>query len=289
MIENNSKSNDRVSVYLQEQNLRACKLLNKKNSFFYFSMVLCGVITLVIAWVIESNTRGVVKMPDCVSVGYLLLIVLIIGLIALISVFVDYLFLYKNARPRRFWMISGGLLLNNSYELCSLNRQKIMYQQYLNCNGVEDVVSKKLVAGKVISEKFSKFLYSIMVLLIGTIFALKNTNIYLYVLSIIIVFWIGIGVLLILLFDKIKEKYVYFIARLSKFLYKCKLINNYENFYNNRIAKFVYYGSELRANRLNVIVQTLANIVVRFLKHLILRLFVVKLPRNNFEKYRVIP
>ena len=266
-------SSNRLDNYYKMQYFRVKDVLTKKNNFFCFSLFLLSVMVMIITWIIESNINGVENnIFDNINVSYIYLIITTMIFIPFLSIVIDYLFIFKKLKKRRFSSILGGHIVQVYYNNCCFfgGVGNFVFLEYLNSSNIDDDFAKDMVSVKTLANKISNLVYSLLALVIGSIFVLDKTNILLYVLSIIIVI-VGIFFILgVFCFNSFKEKYLIFFGRLCKFLYKHKIIKNYEKVYNNMVAKIMYYGSALKVNKGYLVVNIVIGFIKKLLKHTLL-------------------
>ncbi len=286
MIKNNDnqktfKQKRQDELILKKQ--RTYNVLSNKNSWFYFSIILISVLSLALSWVIESNTYGVVNnIIYGFNFDYLYLIFVLLFLILLFNSVSDYICLYSMNKQRKFWGFVGANIVFNYYGLVTSNtNKKAVFSEYLVVNNVNEDVSREITNGKDVSLKIAMLLYSLIVLVVGTIFAIRNTNITLYVIAIISFICLLVVVLSILYFDKYKDRYLIKVSNLCKFLYRLKIIKNVESIYNRIISWFIECNSALRANKGRLILKIVSDIFVMFFRHMLL--FVILKAFNNAD------
>ena len=273
MAKNNDNINDRLSVYREKQSLKAKDMLLKKNNWFYVALLLISLVTLMVAWLIESNTEGVeTKAFDGFDIKYVYVILATMVLIGVLNTIGDYIIIYKKQKIRKFKSVVGSVMTRNYYQLSqiSLCNAEALNAEYLTSCGVEKDIARNMSANKTLASKIALVVYSLILIVIGTIFTIKSTNILLYIFAILSFLIIFALVLTVLYFDKYKAKYLKFLGAFCKFLYKCKLIKDYEKLYNNLLAKLMYYGLSIKFDKMYLVVQIVCGFITRFLKHILL-------------------
>ena len=273
MTKNNEKSSDRLKIYNEYKTKKIQDILSKKNNFFYVSMILISIVMLAVAWLIESNTNSVdVNVFDGFDYRFLILILstmLIIGLLMMVG---DFVVIYRRLKVRKFIPVVCAILTQYYYSFFQIwgrNSDRIN-AEYLKASGIDAEFANSMTANKSISSRISTVIYSMIVLILGTIFAIKSINLFLYVVSIIAFVVLLVIVLFVLYFEKYPHKYLLLIGKLCKFLYKLKIVKDYEKLYNNLVSKMMYYGTALKFDKLYLILQIICSFIAKFLKHSLL-------------------
>ena len=273
MTKNSDKNINRLKNYNALQFKKTQDMLSGKNNFFYVSLVLISVVTIIVAWLIESNTYGVdTKVFDGFNARFVLLILPTMILIALLNIVGDYFVICRRLKVRKFFSVVFASLTQsyyNFFQIWDRNGNRVG-GEYLKVNGVDAEFSKNMTASKTILSKVSFVIYSIIMVILGSIFAFRTVNVFLYVLGVASLIVLLTIVLSILYFERFKDKYLVFVGKLCKFLYKLKLIKDYESLYNNLVSKFMYYGTAIKFDKLYVVMQIVFGCITKFLKHLTL-------------------
>lgn len=274
-MDNKVLEKNKKLTFCERKLLEAKDIRSRKSSIFYLAICLLSVITIIVAWIIETNTNGVESTSSFFQVvdwRYIYAILSILLLVLLLRSFSDYLYLYLKTKQRKFLTLFNGNVKRNFYDnLSSYGRTgATVLNSYLFDKNIDSRLSVELSYGKRLFNRISLIIYSIVVLTIGCCFVFDGSLIWIFVASLIGFVVNCVIVIFVLYFDKSKEKYVKVVGWLSKCLYKLKLIKDYEVFYSNTIDKLVVCNTYLKAKKVVLIVQIVAELVVRFLKHLLL-------------------
>lgn len=271
-IENKNDFNRMKQANINRLN-KTYNMLSSKNNWFYLAIILINIVTLVLAWVFESNSYGVASgVFDGFDNRYLYLLLVSLLVVGLLKVIPDYIFLYKKTKRRQFSSVLMGNIMCGYYKTISIHNDSVdsLYVESLKATKVSDTTAQEMVNLRAVANRIASVIYYIVVFVLGTIFAFGSTNVWLYILSLLgLVFNICIT-LIILYFDRFKAKYLIVIAKLCKLLYKLKLVKNYEKLYNLLVVKLMQFGTVFKNNRLYMFAQICCGILVKFATQIML-------------------
>ena len=271
-IENKNDFNRMKQANLNRLN-KTYNMLSSKNNWFYLAIILINIVTLVLAWVFESNSYGVASgVFDGFDNRYLYLLLVSLLVVGLLKVIPDYIFLYKKTKHRQFSSVLMGNIMCGYYKTISIHNDSVdsLYVESLKAAKVSDTTAQEMVNLRAVANRIASVIYYIVVFVLGTIFAFGSTNVWLYILALVgLVFNICIT-LIIVYFDRFKAKYLIVIAKLCKLLYKLKLVKDYEKLYNLLVVKLMQFGTVFKNNRLYMFVQICCGILVKFVIHIML-------------------
>lgn len=257
---------------LEEKNK---EISSKRSLVSYISIVLINICLLVVFWILISNKYGVAssrEVFESLEIWYLALICLIIIGVVLLQTLIDYISLYKRTKRHRF----GGLFFANC--------ERIMYGNltiYSKCRDgkfverlgksrVSTRSSVSLVYLKKFFELVSLVIYSVIALVGGTILFLQDTNIIVLCIG-LVAFVINCGILCFILYSAGHiEKSVEFVAKLSKLLFKLKLIKDIDKFFRETTNAIYVYSSVIKSLSKISWLGIVSNICVKFLRHFVL-------------------
>lgn len=271
-IENKNDFNRMKQANLNRLN-KTYNMLSSKNNWFYLAIILINIVTLVLAWVFESNSYGVASgVFDGFDNRYLYLLLVSLLVVGLLKVIPDYIFLYKKTKHRQFSSVLMGNIMCGYYKTISIHNDSVdsLYVESLKATKVSNTTAQEMVNLRAVANRIASVIYYIVVFVLGTIFAFGSTNVWLYILALVgLVFNICIT-LIILYFDRFKAKYLIVIAKLCKLLYKLKLVKDYEKLYNLLVVKLMQFGTVFKNNRLYMFAQICCGILVKFVIHIML-------------------
>lgn len=279
-------NDDRLKVANLNRLNKTTNMLSSKNRWFYLSIILVNIVILAVSVFVESNKNGVARgVFKSFNYRYLYLLLMSIMIIVLLIVIPNYIFLYKKTKQRLFWSVLVGNIMRGFYNclICSVENTNSLYVENLKCSKVSDDTSKEMMNTDSVACKIANTIYWLVVVGIGSFFVFKKLNLFLIIGALFGLFINVCVVLLILYFERFKAKYLIIIGKLCKFLYRIKLIKNYEKLYNVLVVKLIQYGSVLKGNKLYLICQIICSIFVKFAIHLLLFFIISVFNISSFE------
>ena len=121
-IENKNDFNRMKQANLNRLN-KTYNMLSSKNNWFYLAIILINIVTLVMAWVFESNSFGVASgVFDGFDNRYLYLLIVSLLVVGLLKVIPDYIFLYKKTKHRQFSSVLMGNIMCGYYKTISKHK-----------------------------------------------------------------------------------------------------------------------------------------------------------------------
>lgn len=286
--EKKQNSEDRIlENYLSKYN----DISAKKSGFYYFSIVLLNICALIVVMLLYGNTANIVSFKvfwESIDWNILLLIFLIFIGMMLFQTFSRYLRLYSKSKLRRFWLSCNANNVMNFYNMTSVYERNgvIASTKCLSEDKLSSTVNPvELTLGKKIFDKIAFVIFTLMFLVIG-LFAWQNIipGWVIWVAVISLIFQVTTLVLVGLLNDN-KQAVIGFVGWLSRFLFKLKLIKDYELFYNKMIDTLVVYNKTLRQNRSLSFVEIMINILVLFLKYSLLYLVFITINLDTGDMF----
>lgn len=242
---------------------------SKTHVIFHIGIVLLNICMLALFWVLISNKYGVVKnrdVWDSVNWKYVtLLLVIPIGVIFL-QVTRDYISLFKRNKRRRF----AGILFASLKEILYNSYSKlggVKYVLELNSYNIDKRSSVDLNYRKRISRLIARIIYATLIFVLGTIFCIENTNVLMVILGVLAFVLSGSYLCFLLYSLSHMDKCVEVIARLSKLLYKLRIIKDYEGFFKRTSS--VLYESCFAIKQLSKmsILSVIVDMLILFLRH----------------------
>lgn len=242
---------------------------SKTHVIFHVGIVLLNICMLALFWVLISNKYGVVKnrdVWDSVNWKYVtLLLVIPIGVIFL-QVTRDYISLFKRNKRRRF----VGILFASLKEILYNSYSKLGDAQYvleLNSYNIDKRSSVDLNYHKRISRLIARIIYATLVFVLGVIFCIENMNFLMVILG-VLAFVVSGSYLCFLLYSlSHMDKCVELIARLSKLLYKLRIVKDYEGFFKRTSSVLYEYCFAIKQLSKMSILSVIVDMLILFLRH----------------------
>lgn len=247
------------------------EITSKRSTFFYVGIVLINVCMLLLFYGLVSNKYGVVSTSEIfesLDWRYLMFLGLSIVFVIFLQVMRDYVALFKMTKRRRF---RGILFANQKYNLygavTTWGGEKSPYVVRLNKANIDKRSSVDMLYSKKFSELVSRVVYSVIVFVLGVIFCMNNANILMVILG-VVAFLINGTILCILLYSfRNMDGCIGLIARVSKFLFRLKLVKDYEVFYKKMVSGMCEYRVVMKNLSPLSILSVLANMFTMFIRH----------------------
>lgn len=270
----NSETKEKFNKFLEIQCNKANEIKSKRNIVYYSMFIVLNILVLVLLWFYLSSKHGNEKISniiECFNWNYLYLIIAISVISLFLVSILDFIFIYTRNRQRGFWSCLCGNAKKDFFNLVTFyNGGYSVFAQRLSQGNIDTKVCIDQTYSKKIFSKISLIIYSFVALLIGSILKFKSCNVLFFILGVISFIVIASFVMFILYFDKQKKNYVVLVGGLCKFLYKIKLIKNYEKLYKNILDKLVMYNSALKSKKVMSIIYIVLSIINLFIKQMII-------------------
>ena len=259
-----------------------------KNTIYYLMIVLLNICIIGVLSVVFNSinkVEGFNHVIQGVNWMYLYLMISIFGVILLLKCFPDYVALYSKTKKSKFIRLIGANIKYDFYNMVTINASgKIpMFAKTMVDGGVDNNISVDIAYSKKITNKISFCVYSILALLIGSIFVFNKEYIVMFVASLCVLFISCIILIIVIAFGNNKERTVKLVGGFSKWLYKLHLIKDYEAFYKNIMDKIIICRASLKFHKGVIITQLLCAFLVNFLRH-----FLIYCLLNMFSIGRVV-
>lgn len=281
------------SSYKKENTHRYCQFLKdrfmnlniKKMSLYYLSIFLLNVLSIICVWVYQANHGGLVPFDNVfksIDWKFVWLILLIIAISILIKVTSDYITIRVRTKQRRFGTILLANLYGDFYNCVTIgqNTSSICLFSHLWKSGVNNIISLECAYAKRFFNKVGSLILGFATIVIGSLLMIGKIKLWIIILASAILFVSIIPIIIILFFDKKKDKFLSLVASVSRFLFKMRLIKDYEQFYKNSVDKLHFYSNSLKINKLSRVLNIVSNIAIGFLRCFTLYLILLLL---NFD------
>lgn len=242
---------------------------SKKHVIFHISIVLLNICMLALFWVLVSNKFGLVKAKDIVDTldwRYIAFLCLIPICIIFLQATNDCVLLYGKTKRRRF----AGVLFANQIRNLSESYSKCgdcEFVMKINSYNIDKRASVDLNYSKKISTIISKMIYSAIILILGVIVCMENMNIWMVVIGVIAFVFQG-GFLCFVLYSlSHMDKCIETIAKLSKFLFKLKIVKDYEYFFKKTSSRLYEYNFVVKQLSKISVISILSDMIIMFLRH----------------------
>lgn len=248
------------------------KIESSGNSWYYASLILFNIITLILCFLILDNYVCDVQTFSIIMEGfdYRLLLIMLIGFLCLIVLECLPLFLrmYSKTKSKRFLGVVSGVIASDFFGNVTINKKgKLpMFARFANNQKVSFETCVDCYWGYNFFEKFVFGLYSLIILLIGSIFFLGDTNIWLLLLAGIIVL-IGLSkTIFVFVFFKNQKLAMKWLSAFVEFGYKIHIVRDVEKTYNNIVNNCIETIKDFKTNRWIKALDIVSIILKLFLK-----------------------
>lgn len=263
------------------------EIKSKKNILYYIGIFLLNFCSLALCWFFVNRSNAVVHYSDIISSinwKYLIFIFIIVCLILITKVFNTFFILYKMIKKRRFGLIYFANTNKEFFNMVTIyNGGNNIFASMLNKGGIDVQVSVDVLYAKKLFARFALIIYSLILIIVGAIMYITTIKPWILILGIICLIVECIPIILIMIFDINRELVLSMLARLSKTLYKLKLIKDYEKFYKKTSSElFVYSGVLKHVSRWSIL-YIILNIITQFLRHFILFVIIQSLNFSSGE------
>ena len=247
----------------------------RKNIIFYLSIISLDICAIILASAVYCNYNGIMNIDDVLRNFDNRFTLLILGLIVvcfLLNIFPDYFMIWTKTRKRSFGSVISGDIRNKFYSGLMLYGQDGVAANVhrLANSGIDGKIAIEVGYSKKIIGKIAQLLYWMLVLIVGVVFAFDSVPLYIFVFAIISFVLLVSIVVYVLFANKQKERYIAGVGRLVRFLYKIKLIKDYEKLYNCIVERLAVCGTVLKNKKSLIITQLLCCIFKELIRSILL-------------------
>lgn len=259
------------------------KIYNTGSCWYYASIVLLAVISLIVSFLILDNSGNEIQKISTVfeSFDFKLLCILLVTffVLLLLKSLPVFLRLFSKTKSKNYLTVFGGVVASEFYSrvtICGKGKNPT-FAYVLNKRGIASGVAIDCVYGKSFNEKFSFLIYSLVIMLIGIFAWSKNINVLLLVISIIVLLANLISVLFVFMFNANKKKALEQLSKVIRLAFSINLIKDYEKVYNRTVDKLIIVVKDLKTNKSILFVDFISNILRYFLMSGVIYVSIVSL------------
>lgn len=284
--EEKSTAEDRIAV-VNDKKYEKIKTFN--SSMYYISFIVLNLMVLVISLIYLSNQEGIEKFSifwDRITCQGILLLVGIFVLIMIMKTLPNFIKIYSQTKKVKFGLAYRSVVVGEYYSMVTMysNGEMVMSSKYLNAHDIETKKSIDIVYSKSIFNRISTFLYNLVVIILGMFLWMDDSiSIWLVLLSIIPLIINASIIIVVISFSVNKKSTINFIGNLVRFLYRYKIVKNYEKTYNNIIDNLLVYNKNFKQNKILIFTEIMAYIVVNFLRCVLLYYSLITLEIGGVE------
>jgi len=289
----NSKKENENKTSVEDRIVSQCKdkfvdINNSKSLFFYWTLIFLNIFTLVVAlfWCIkEKNIVNYSIFKEGVSLKSIFLLIVIFIVIMCLYVLPMSLRLYNNTKRARFFTLYKANAVSKFFNKVTIysKGENVAKVTYMSNHKINNKNSTSIAYGSKNFEDIAKCIYFLTIMIVGTFLGVANNIFWFYLIAFVALIYLIIKVGIRLIFTKNKELAVSLIAKFTKLLLSMKLIRDYDKFYNKYIDVLITYERSFKVNRFILFVEIVSNILIYFLKALILYFIVVLMNFGDVE------
>lgn len=264
--------------FLEKNNSKYSSISN----FYYLSMILINICSLVIAWLLLANgDNDIASFSDFFELfkieNYVTIIVLFI-VVLLLKTLISYLKLYSKGNKSKFYATYSAISRAEYYNSVSIYGKTgdVVLYGSLAERKIKENVACDVAYSKKIFEKIA-FIALGIVVLIWSLFMMEKISIWYYFLTLLVVIWNGLYIGFIFLTKKNKTKGIAIVAKFCKILYDIKLIKDYEKTFNKMVDSLLIYSNSFNYGKVLVCVELASNLLSLFIKFMVVHLAMANL------------
>ena len=264
-------------------------LIGRKNSIYTSLIIIFSIVVIIVAYMWINTHEKSVNIADIfngANLKYFALMFICVGVILLINAFSKFIGLYGMNKQKKFGAIFNSEIKSIFYnKLTTYTKGWIVGGNYLVNRGIalDNSIDIELVDR--MSEKVAKLLYSFIILASCGVFCFKRLNVVIFILG-VVAFLISVSLIVfVILFNKKQSKMLEVIASFSGLLYKCRLVKDYEMYYNLLVGKLYAMSRFFKQKSLISLFQILFHIIINVLKVLIIYLFLLSINISGIDVF----
>lgn len=245
------------------------KMNNPYSRLFYASIILLNILTLVLCVIYLNNVQKVVSLNtvfENVNSLFVVPFVASILLVVFLKFLPMYLKLYQRTKHRKFGNAMSATTTYNFFETITICSNSAIKKSAMNLidNGVDKHIAIDVTYGSKFFEKLTIVIYSFVLYFLGLILFTNSINVWIWIVAGIAILANLMFVLNVIIFKYNKKLMIDLISRFVKFLYKIKVIKDYEKMYTNITDKLIIYSKEFKQNKLIIFIEVLC-VFIKFL------------------------
>jgi len=276
---------ERISSIINE---KYNKIKNFNSRIYYLCIMFLNIIMLILTMIYLNNREDIEDFSivwENVTVKAILLLFLIFIGIMLLKSLPNFLKLYSKTKSRKFGLVYKSVAVAEYYSIVTSysSGENAMMSRYLIDNKVNEKYSIDIAYSRSIFNKIAMLIYSTVIMILGTMFWMKNVNAFLYALSFVTIIINLTIVSVVISFNVNKKSTINFISWLSRLLYKLNIVKDYEKFYINIIDKLIIYNKAFKQNKILIFTEIISYILVYFLKGVLLYYSLISLNIGGVE------
>lgn len=252
-----------------------------RSNFYYFSLLLVSICSLVVAWLLLANNGKTAKFSDFFSLyGFqeFSVVILLFVVITLLITLISYLKIYSKGNKSKFYAVYSSITHSQFFNKVSL--YGMAGDVTLFGKMADRKIKDNLACDITYSKKFfEKVAFAIFggVALIWSLFIMDRINIWLYFVMLMAVTIDLSFIIIVLLTRKNKTRGIAIISKVCKMLYDMKIVKDYEKAFNKMVDKLLIYANSFNYSKALIWVELASNLLIFFLKFLVVYLTMVNL------------
>lgn len=248
------------------------KINNPSSKWYYASLILLNIMALIVCFLILDNTKFEIQKISVVAENFdfklIAIMVICFVIILLLKTLSVFLRVYSKTKQRKFGTIFGGVVASEFYgrvTLCSKGKNS-SFVNAITKRGIQDDVAIDSVYATTSCNRMSFAVYAFVLIAIGIFAWIENINAVLLIIGIIILLIEFTKIIFVLMFRRNKKNTLEKLAKVIRFAYQTRIINDYEKVYNRIVDKLIIDVKDFRTNKYILFVDFISNILIHFLK-----------------------
>lgn len=248
------------------------KIESGGNAWYYASLILFNIITLIICFLILDNYVCNVQNFSTVmeSFDYRLLLIILVGFLCLITLTSLPIFLriYSKTKSKSFFNVFAGVEACEFFGNVTVNKngRLPMFAKFATTKKVSFENCIDCFWGHNFFEKFVFGLYSLIVLVVCSIFFVGDTNIWLLIFAFALILINLIKPAFVFVFFKNQKLATGWLSQIVEFGYKIHIVRDIEKTYNNVVNNCLETIKDFKTNKWIKMLDIVSNILKYFLK-----------------------
>lgn len=248
------------------------KINSPSSKWYYASLILLNIMALIVCFIVLDNTKFEIQKLSVVAENFDFKLIAIMTVcfivILLLKTLPVFLRVYSKTKARKFGAILGGVVASELYgrvTLCSKGKDSSFVNTVIK-RGIQDNVAIDSVYARTSCDRMSFVTYTLILMIAGIFAWIKNTNVLLFVIGVIILLIEFIKILFVLMFKRNKKNTLEKLAKVIRFAYQLRIISDYEKVYNRIVDKLIIAVKDFKTNKYILFVEFISNMLIYFLK-----------------------
>lgn len=271
--EKNQRVEDRIWGSNKE---KLCTMQTFNSRLFYVTILVLNVFVLAMTMLFlnsKEKVEGISIVFENIGIKNIILLLFMFFAIMILKTLPDYLKVFSKTKKRKFLTCYVANARQEYYNTVTFfNKGHIAFADTLGNGKIKSVNAVDISLSKKFVNKISFTACCLLFLIIGAFSWVKYMPLYLYLIALFVVVVNIVYIGFVVYFGKNKEEAMSLIGSVCKFLYKLKLIKDYEKTFYSVVDTFIVYNKSLKYNKIILWTEAFINILIYFLKSLVIYL-----------------